>query len=176
MIKKYLLQTYIYLYYIMQLLWARFFGLVNKFIMVYSYENDALTNVTMNYYLGLVHKKSTYYVKIFDKNGINHIAFNGCCHDLRKIPFIDTNQKLHFKRKNILLLADGAVSNVNLDILDNYRKNLQIYAEKAVVDLDVVLKILNIKCSDVKIISMSPFKILSVPVAGTDINSIYWDE
>jgi hypothetical protein len=176
MLKNFLLQTYIYLYYIYQFLWNTFFSYVGKVMIIYYSDDDHLSNITLNYYFGYrlhQYRQGVYYIKFFDKNGVNHIGFRGSVADIDWFRYVRPIVLGDVKRRNVLLLMNDDVSQVNLDVLDNYKSNMAYFAERSICMLADIFFFLKIKCSHIKMFTMSPFRVKVEPVGNLSIDAIY---
>lgn len=155
--RKYLLHIYFFIYNIFYWLHETVFYWIGDFRVVYciTERGDKLVkkNVTLPYYLGLSLEPGLYYARIYTSSGVRHIAYKGYIKDLKN--FVADN-KITFQRKNIILTCNKKSVHLDLNVLDEYRKDI-IPFQDPVVNVDIILKLLGIACTDVTIITLTPF-------------------
>ena len=171
-----MLNIFLLCYYYYNLIWEYIFGWLGEFMFIFyvSDDHNNLKNITWNYYLGFnldEYTSGTYYLKIYNSTGTNHIAFNGNLADIHKKNMYQYPEKLP-KRKNIILL-DGDISvNIDLKILDNYKISTLPY-DNSITNLGQILKLLDINCTHITIIQMRPFLKVVMDVEDVNINDLY---
>jgi hypothetical protein len=143
---------------------------------IYHINDDHVKNVTWKYYLGYdleKYKTGTFYAKVYNIYGTDHIAYNG---DIRSINNMDTLKEIKNppRRKNVLLLNNGIPLRVNLEILDNYKKYVGHFNNSGITNLGKILSLLGLKCSHVTIIQTIPFMKTTEIVDNMDINHLYY--
>ena len=162
----------IYQYYI--LLQKLFFLLIGNIIIIHQIDNNVINNVTLKYYLGYKLNKSDsslYHAKIYNIDGTSQIAFKGDINQVRKIKKATL---LNIpKRKNVILLNENIPIDIDLDIFDNYKINVEQLKESSITNLSEITQILGIKCTHVSIIEKFPFKKVTTMIKDMDINDLY---
>jgi hypothetical protein len=153
--------------------WNFFFRIVGRIYLVYQYKDDKFTNVTLQYYLGLINNRlSEYVVNIINKNGSNYFIIN--CYPENFANLI-LDQESYVKRKNFQFLNNNRIVNINLQLLDNYvvnRKNNNLEGVSP-NNIGVILRMLGYNCSHVQIINIMPFEKVVKCVDSVTINDLY---
>lgn len=171
-----LLILYFKTYSFYKYLWKHLFLWINKIMIIYYVEKNTLINITWNYYLGWMidkYQSGTYYVKIFDTNGINYIAFHGHLSGINYITHLDPCQNPP-RRKNIILLNNEKSLNINLEILDNYKMNIDKFSkDNAITNLKKIMTFLGFPCTHVKIIKINPYSQKIIKIDDIDIEHLY---
>ena len=176
MFRSLLLSIYLNIYRYYDLLWKFIFSYIGNIFLIYYINDDDIKNITMNYYFGWNLKKfksGTYYLKIFDANGTNHIAFIGNIELIHKIKITESFENPP-KRKRVILLNENNPININLEVLDNYKTNTKHLQSSSISNLKEITKILGLKCSHVTIIETRPFNKITMDVESVDINYLYY--
>ncbi|XWV26514.1 hypothetical protein QJ857_gp0553 [Tupanvirus soda lake] len=179
MFQSLLITTYLIMYQYYSMIWKILFSWIGNFVFIYHVNNKKVRNITLNYYLGYkLHKFQTgkYYAKIYNSDGTNHIAFDGHINQIHKIKThkhksIDNPPK----RKKILLLNNDQPLNINLEILDNYKINMEHFGDSSITNLAEILDIFGLQCTDVTIMEFSPFRRIKKKITEVDVNELYHD-
>lgn len=152
-----------------------FFTWISKIILIYYIKENGNQNITWNYYLNYnldKYIKGTYYIKIYDIRGINHIAYNGNLNNINKMNTAQIIENLP-RRKNILLLNNGIPNSADLQLLDNYRTNMIYFQESCITNLGTILSLMGLKCDQVAIIQSYPFNKIVMKTDEIDIDYLY---
>lgn len=151
--------------------WDGIFSLIGSVVIIYRLEKGVLRNVTIQYYLGEDMGKGTFYAAIYNKQGINHISF---VDDVDQIKYLSlaTSSENPPHRKNITFILNDTPCYINLDILDNYKSNIDRYSNP-VTDLKRILTCLGINATHVKIIEIKPFSKIICKVEEMAIGHLY---
>jgi len=152
-----------------------FYKWIGQLMFVYYVNDIQRTNITFNYFFNYNlknFKNGTYYLKIHNGHGTNHFAFNGELSDIKKICIKQPTEIL-IKRKNIILLENNLPLNVDLELLDNYKINMEHFGSASVTNLSKILAILDLKCSHVAIIKTYPFSKTILEIKNININDLY---
>ncbi|AYV85738.1 MAG: hypothetical protein Satyrvirus35_4 [Satyrvirus sp.] len=173
---RFLLYIYFKIYQLYCTIWKLIFKKFSRVILVYYFDGNNLKNITMNYYFGIGLSKfrtGVFYLKIFDENGVNHIAFEEKITNIKNIVLYDP-LKNPPRRKNITFLNDETSLEVDLCALDNYKMNIEKLIVEPICDLKKILKFLGHDCTHVKIIEMRPFSKTLVDINEIHINQLYY--
>lgn len=179
MFRPLLIKFYLILFNLYHNFWQNIFTYIGRIsIIYYANKENKLQNITLNYYSGYnltKYKSGDYYVKFYDKNGINHIALNGNINDLQYIKTIDTSQ-CPMRRKNITLYSNDKMLKANLEILDNYKTiSNSITNGNAITDLEKIFGFLNLECTHIKIIEIFPFTKKIYKTSEINLGDLYYD-
>ena len=79
-----------------------------------------------------------------------------------------------FKRKNVLLMNGDKPVEINLDIFDNYKSNIECVGDNKITKMETITIFFGIKCTHVKFIELIPFSQKVVPISEVDIDDIYY--
>lgn len=150
---------YSYFYYL-------FMSYVSPLYIIFDINNNK--NITLKYYLNLYKKDNgSYFIKKYDITGVNYYAFTG---NLNEITY--SLENIRINRKNIILYNKNEPIQINLELLDNYYKNSKNF-KNPIIKLDVILYLLNIKCTHISFIQYNPFIKEIHQVNELFINNLY---
>jgi len=167
-----LLRLYMGMYNICKDMRLLFFSMINKLTFVYFIGDTDITNVTLRYYLGYGlsnYQTGTYYVRTHDKFGTSYLTFTGNITEIPHLNSYSISELTPPLRKNIILLDNNTIIDVDLDILDNYIINIQ-NSDTYVTNMKLILELMGIDCTHIKIIQLRPF---SAVILDADQVSIY---
>lgn len=172
------IKFFLSMHYLYQLCWTVVFRIIGNLILIYHIYDGKLRNITFNYYFGYnmdKYKTGCYYLKICDINGVNHIAFFGNLDDIKPNDFIICGYEDPPKRKNIILYNGEKIITFNLDILDNYFVNIKNCQSKIkpIKNLGKIFDFFGIKCTNIVLINLYPFKMEKVKPDDIDIDYLY---
>jgi hypothetical protein len=174
MLENFFIKIFLLVHQYYNLIWKNIFLWIGNIILIYHVNDGKMKNITFNYYLKYNLDKfrtGTFYAKKYDTKGMNHIAFNGNVDHINKIgPGL--NDELP-KRKKIILLNNGKPVGVDLQILDNYKINMKHFGESSISNLELITKMLGLKCTHVTIIEMFPFNKITMEIRNIDIEYLY---
>jgi len=161
-------------YYLVRKLCINFIGPIK---ILYYIDGQKIINITWNYYSGhhlINYDFGNYFCKILQNDHTDYITHYGKLFDLHKyiVPNISPNYPMP-KRKNIILLDCGAVIHFDLNILDNYVRNMSQLGKIDDLGIYWFLKCLGINCTHIQIFHMKPFKKEVLPLEQLVINNIY---
>lgn len=180
MLEKILINFFFIIYRYYVLCWQLFFYYIKNIVFVYYINDGKIKNITLNYYLKYNindYKKGTYYVKIYSLDNMNHIAFKGDIDHINKITInkITTLADVKIpKRKKIILLNNEKPININLQILDNYKINMEYFKDASISNLAQIINILGLKCTHITIIELYPFQKTTIEIENVDIKFLYY--
>ncbi|AGC01843.1 hypothetical protein H012_gp620 [Acanthamoeba polyphaga moumouvirus] len=161
------------LYSFYQYLYRIFFGTFKKIRLVYFITDEKVCNITFNYYLGLglkKYNKGTFYIKEYNINNKNHIAFTGKLSEIQDFKIIDSNPN----RKNIIIMNNNEPCNFDLNILDNYKIHSDYYHESCIKNMSIILKILGINSTHINVMTIIPFTNKQIPIQDLNIDDLYF--
>lgn len=184
---EYLKNRFLFLFLKMNLIFFNYFMVIRNFVFnhidniyfVYYLPNNDIdsnvSNITLNYYtqIGLSkYKKGIFYFIINNKNGTDHVAYNGLITDINNYKPVEG---VTIKRKNILLLNNDVPLKKDLNIFNNYLINCENYKDTYVKDLKTVVKLFGLKCTHVTISQSFP-KLYreKLDVNSININDIFF--
>jgi hypothetical protein len=169
------LYIYLKIYQFYCFLWKHIFKKIGTFTILYFIDQDNIKNITINYYLGFSldkFKNGSFYAKIYNENDFNHIVYKGDILQLEKIKTINTPYK-SFKRKKFLLTHNDSPMHIDLNILDNYKKNMD-YFDSSETNLGKILFIMGYKCNKIIIIQTNPIVKTIKNVDEVEIDNLYY--
>ena len=126
MITSFLLGIYLILYHAYLWLWLMFFSKIRNLTLVYFVRDNKITNITLQYYLNFWldnYKLGTYYLRIYNLHGTNHLTYTGALTDIPTINPIYNTDVSTPRRKDVLLMLNSQPVCVDLAVIDNYRVN-----------------------------------------------------
>lgn len=170
------LNAYLKIYFYFDFFWKLLFAWLGKIVLIYHVNNNNIKNITWKYYFGYgleKHKIGIFYIRIYDIGGMNHIAYYGDITNLQRLELSKFDETPP-KRKNIILLNNGIPINIDLDILDNYKKNMKYFNDSSITNLGKILSLMGLNCSHVIIIQTIPFNKIIESVHNIDINYLYY--
>ena len=177
MLQQFIINIYLRIYNYYSLLWKLLFSWLGRFVFLYHINDKKMTNITFNYYFRYnldKFKNGTFYAKIYNSYGTDHIAFNGeidHVHSIKIQPAI-----IQPKRKKVILLNGENPISVDLQILDNYKHNMLHFEKSSVTNLADITKMLGLECTHITIIEIRPFKKITMEIDNVDINHLYHTE
>jgi len=148
---------------------------------IYHYGNGVFRNITLPYYLGIGlsdYERGIYYCKIFRLYRSEHFLCEGFLSQLDLILYkLQTPAEKYVKRKDFILKYGDAVIDIDLNTMDSYLNN-QYYLKIAgnfpmVLNLQLILRSLQIKCDRVQFIELSPFQIKTMPIENVPVDECY---
>lgn len=148
---------------------------------IYYIKNDRLTNITLQYYLNYNlynYLEGEYYVKKYSMEKTDHFVYKGTLLDLEKIKL--SNEELNFKRKKFILYDNDKIIKDDLNIIDNYYKNLNYLSSNHIslyindyVKLKNTFIYLGIRCTHIEFINFLPFSKYTLPVNDMSLKELY---
>jgi hypothetical protein len=160
-------------YYYYNVVWEYIFSWLGELMFIFYIDHDDnIKNITWNYYLNCNMSSfdhGVYYLKIYNTDGTNHLAFSGNISDIEKKNNLIITKP---KRKHIILLNNSEPINVDLKILDNYKLSSEPFPNP-IKNMDKVLKLLGIKCSQIVIININPFFKTILNIEDITIDELY---
>lgn len=148
---------------------------------IYYIKNNKLTNITLPYYLNYnlyKYLEGEYYIKIYSMEKTDHFVYKGTLLDLKKINL--TNEELNFKRKKFILYDKDKIIKDDLNIIDNYYKNLnylslthQSMCTDDYTKLKNIFLYLGIKCTHIEFINFLPFSKYTLPIDDMSVQALY---
>ncbi|BCS83032.1 hypothetical protein QLL95_gp1091 [Cotonvirus japonicus] len=174
---KIFLYLYPHIFKFQVFLWNIIFEKISEFKCIYYMdENDNIINITFRYYLNCFlnnYQKGNYYVKCYNKYGINHVAFNGKLTEINK--FKPTSSNIFIKKRNFSLSYENKPVILSLDVFDNYKTNICFYKDTHIQDLGKICKFFGVNCDTVSILIMKPFSRTNKNIKDSIINDLYFD-
>lgn len=146
------INVYLTLYYWYASIREYLFSIINNVKIVYHFNNETKekTNITWQYYSGLginKFKNGRFHIKIIDKKDVHHIIIDGNI-DLIKNFDIDINKKIFHERKNFTIHYHDEKIDINLEILDNYKKHVH-KTNNQIDKINDIFNILGIKSTHI---------------------------
>jgi len=179
MITRYIIWLFLKLYSYYEKIYQLIFNWINNITIIYHISESKIKNITLNYYTGInliPYSKGTFYTKTYHKYGSDHIAFNGNLNNITKLHrSISTNNlDNNPKRKYIItLLNNDKPINFNLQILDNYMKNVIFYGNNAIINLNDIFKYLGVECTHLNLTNINPFFRKTINIDKINLNELY---
>lgn len=150
-----------------------FFYYIDSMTFVYYVKGNKNMNITWHYlfrYGVQNYKNGVFYVKSYNNDGYDHVMFQG---EINNVELIKKRITTIPKRRQINLLKNGVSVNYNLEIIDNYKKNIDKF-DTGIKNLEEIFKILNVDCNEISIVEFKPFKKCIYKSQDIDIEHLYY--
>lgn len=170
-----LIQLYLAFYRGYDWIWSTIFSTINRVMFIYYLDDNHIKNITMHYYFnyGLdKYKTGTYYTKILNKYGSNHITYTGELSELSKIEPVYTEETPPPRRKQVLLIKEDKPVEVDLAIIDNYKINTE-NIDNSITNMRKILDLIGIDCTHINIIQLFPFSSKTIEPEKVEIHDLY---
>ncbi|QGR53842.1 putative membrane protein [Moumouvirus maliensis] len=174
MLNNILIQLLLVLYSFYQYLVKIFFNVFKRICLLYFINDGKIYNITLNYYLKIgldKYSEGTFYIKEYNSNHINHVAYIGKLSEIKDFKIINHNSIP--RRKNIILMNNDIPCNIDLNIFDNYKIHSDYYHVNCVKNLSIILDILSIRSSHVNIMTLIPFTNKQISTHDLTIDDLY---
>lgn len=173
-LKNFLLKKFLIIHYYYCCLKKYFYKYIKNIVNIKYINNDIIKNITWRYYLNLEIKKyetGLYYIKSYYYDQIDTVIVKA--ENFDKDLLVKTNDK-YLKRKQIYILYNHEIVDINLEILDNYYRNY-LQKKHLISNLADILNIMNINCTHIKIITLIPYEIVIKEPQLLFISDLYYE-
>lgn len=170
-----ILDLYFFLYGIYIFIWKLLFKLTGPIYFIYTIESDnRIKNITLNYYSRIrlsKYNQGKYFCKILDEEQTKYITYHGELNDIFRIH-IPNSHIVTIKRKNVTIFNNQKPVSADLNILDNYYKNI-LHLKSNPPDLTLLLKCFGINGTHIQIINFAPFSIKLYNIQDLNLQDLY---
>lgn len=165
------LNAYLFIYRYWCLLKSLFFRYVMTRVMIVHIIGDSqISNVTVQYYLGIdSFDVSTYLVKSIDENSTHISLWKGYLPSVGKIRF----REGEVKRKTVMMVKNKEPISFDMNVLDDFYLQTKDL-DYRITNMSMVCRLLGIDCDTIKITRLSPFWIKAYDPKELDINELYY--
>jgi hypothetical protein len=178
------LSLYLYLFQAYTLIRKFLFGLMGPIYLVYKFNGNTFTNITIFYYwtilLNMIGFKTNpsglFYTKIIYDSETYEIIYQGDLLSINKNLFLKLSNPTEDKpkRKNIMLMnSTKEVIPCDLNRFDQYHLNTTKTDLICITNLVMIGKAFGLEYEYVQIMQMMPFKKEFLEVSKTDITQLY---
>lgn len=180
-----LTDIYFYLYECYAALQSLTYNLFGNIHTIYFFDGTDIINITVNYYTNIYmdqYQRGIYYVQTSNAIHDDNFIFDGTIYDVTRYIASYTNHTIEIisyqrtcNRKNIVLLDDNKVLNVNFHTIDRYNNYMMHDNNFAkITDLKTIMWILlNTYCTHVLFIQTFPFKKNTYEIKDVTLDMIY---
>ena len=165
------LNAYLFIYRYLSLIRSLFFRYVMTRVMIVHIIGDSqISNVTVQYYLGIdSFDVSTYLVKSIDENSTHISLWKGYLSNVGKIRFREGD----VKRKTVMMVKNKEPISFDMNVLDDFYLQTKDL-DYRITNMSTVCRLLGIDCDTIKITRLSPFWIKAYDPKELDINELYY--
>jgi hypothetical protein len=178
------LSIYLYLFQAYALVRKFLFRLIGSIYLVYKFDDDIFTNITIFYYLTILlnmigfktNPEGLFYAKIIYDSEMYELIYQGDLLSINKNLFsvLSTPTEDKPKRKNIMLMnSNKEVISCDLNRFDQYYQNTKKTNLMCVTNLVTIKKAFGLEYEYVQIMQMMPFKKELIEASKTDITQLY---